>query len=97
MMSAIRIWWADGHPLAPYRWTHKNGGFDLAWFGHALNLWHRYTRWFRPSFWYWALKDNEGPRNIWCRLHGHPHGTVYYNLGGYEPDNHCADCGELIG
>ena len=34
---------------------------------------------------------------IKCRYQGHPRGIVYYNPGGFEPDDHCKTCDERIG
>lgn len=34
---------------------------------------------------------------LWCRVQGHPNGTIYYDSGAWEPDNHCKDCGEDLG
>lgn len=31
-----------------------------------------------------------------CRWNFHPCGSVYYNPGGFEPDGHCKNCGDLI-
>ncbi len=32
----------------------------------------------------------------WCRLRNHPAGTIYYNPNGFEPDNHCKNCGDEL-
>lgn len=31
-----------------------------------------------------------------CRAMGHPAGEVFYNSGGLEPDDRCAQCGDYI-
>jgi hypothetical protein len=65
------------------------------------------------TFWRWfaILTSAEGWRYLrekphnkswswtvaFCRLKGHPNGVWWYNVGGFEPDNHCKDCGEDIG
>lgn len=37
-------------------------------------------------------------RRMVCRLYGHqPHGVVWYNPGGFEPDMSCRNCGEDLG
>jgi hypothetical protein len=34
---------------------------------------------------------------FWCRWRSHPHGVIYYNPNGYEPNMHCKDCGDDLG
>ena len=31
---------------------------------------------------------------VWCRMHHHPAGPVFFNPGGSEPDESCKNCGE---
>ncbi len=33
---------------------------------------------------------------ILCRIKGHPRGRVFFNAGGWEPDNSCKDCGDEL-
>jgi hypothetical protein len=61
------------------------------------------TRWFDADWFRYLFDPYEGRHYkgwlgiLWCRLKGHPNGTVYYNPNGFEPDNHCKDCGEDLG
>jgi hypothetical protein len=32
-----------------------------------------------------------------CRWQGHPHGVLWFNAGGLEPNMHCKDCGDDLG
>jgi hypothetical protein len=53
----------------------------------------------QPLNYYWYCYVFEKPFTIykfWCRIKGHPNGMVYYNPNGWEPDNHCKDCGDLL-
>jgi hypothetical protein len=34
---------------------------------------------------------------ILCRLRGHPHGVIWYNANGLEPDMTCKNCGDDLG
>lgn len=34
---------------------------------------------------------------LWCRYKGHPHGVVWYNASGNEPDMSCKNCGDDLG
>jgi len=34
---------------------------------------------------------------VWCRMHGHPKGVVWYNPGELEPDMHCKTCYDDLG
>jgi len=36
-------------------------------------------------------------KTILCRLRGHPHGVIWYNANGNEPDMHCRVCGDDLG
>ena len=36
-------------------------------------------------------------RKVWCRYRGHPHGAIFYNPGGTEPNDRCIDCGDHLG
>lgn len=46
--------------------------------------------------WRYAFDKPESFENFLCRLKGHPHGPVYFNVGGLEPDMSCRDCGEEL-
>ncbi|MEK6833381.1 MAG: hypothetical protein AABY32_05015 [Nanoarchaeota archaeon] len=59
--------------------------------------WWKFFKWFTISWWEYLLEKCEGWDNFWCRVKGHPHGIVFYNPNGLEPDTHCKDCGEDIG
>ena len=32
-----------------------------------------------------------------CRIEGHPHGVIWYNVNGFEPDMTCKNCGDDLG
>jgi len=60
-------------------------------------------RWFSICWWLYLFEpassyynDTSLWRAVHCRLRGHPRGQVYFNPGGFEPDEHCKDCGDLI-
>lgn len=53
--------------------------------------------WFSPHWWRYLLTDCRGWENFRCRVHGHPDGVWFYNVGGLEPDMRCKDCGENLG
>ena len=62
-----------------------------------------FTKWFNRG-WYQYLRmrtpySKDVPRwaHLWCRIRNHPHGVVYYNPSGLEPDMRCKDCGEDLG
>ena len=52
------------------------------------------SSWFQFCQWRYLLEGCSGWHNFWCRFNNHPHGTVFYNPNGLEPNNHCIDCGE---
>jgi len=61
----------------------------------------KFTRWFTLE-WYKYLLDQPYRQKrtwamVWCRVKGHPSGTIFYNLNGTEPNPYCKDCGEDIG
>jgi hypothetical protein len=59
--------------------------------------------WISLDWWKYVLsprdRDNDTPflEVVVCRMKGHPNGTIYYNPGGWEPDDRCKDCYEHIG
>ena len=58
--------------------------------------------WFSLDNWKWLLgKPSHEEVSRWeafrCRLAGHPCGTIFYNPGGYEPDDRCKNCYDHIG
>ena len=44
----------------------------------------------------WADSLKHKLQIIICRAKGHPAGRVFYNPGGFEPDNSCKNCGDEI-
>lgn len=57
-----------------------------------FNIW-----WYRYLF---KKRSTYYPRISWitvfvCRIKGHPCGAIYYSFG-FEPNNHCKHCGDLI-
>jgi hypothetical protein len=99
----VRTWWADGHPIFPGKWTHKNHESELTWIGKTLNVYYRRTLWLRPSYLGgYLLKRRDSTawgswlETVWCRAKGHE-GEIYYNVGGLEPDHRCKGCGETVG
>lgn len=61
----------------------------------------RIARWFEFAWWQYLFSKPWRQKLtweiFWCRVKGHPNGTVYYNPGGFEPDYRCKDCGEDLG
>lgn len=53
--------------------------------------------WLTTNWWHYLLDDCENWNQFRCRMKGHPHGVVYYNPSGYEPDMSCKDCGDELG
>ena len=57
--------------------------------------------WFYLSYWRYLFSKPYGSkltlRIVFCRIKGHPHGTVWFNPGGLGPDMRCRDCGEDLG
>lgn len=63
-------------------------------------------KWLSRDWWAYLLEKPERNRDgaigrlrdwwtsILCRLKGHPYGVVWFNVGGYEPDMHCKNCGD---
>ena len=53
-------------------------------------------------FWWYLFQppDDKNYTSWWsrfrCRWNFHPCGSVYYNPGGFEPDDSCKNCGDLI-
>ena len=45
---------------------------------------------------YAKLTWRESFNRLICRYRGHPCGQVYFNPRGYEPDEHCKNCGDII-
>ena len=63
---------------------------DYFWYG-------KISRWLDPNWYKYVFKPWKGFRVSLCRLRGHPHGCVWYNVGGLEPDMSCSNCGEDLG
>lgn len=55
------------------------------------------NKWFTLSWYQYLFQDNDGILNIICRARQHPHGVVWYNTNGFEPNMCCKDCGEDLG
>ena len=61
--------------------------------------------WFTIDWWRYILQPvdvvDEGLRfrirAYICRARGHPHGVVWYNTNGLEPDMTCKNCGDDLG
>lgn len=47
--------------------------------------------------WHWLDRQRTRLDTIICRWRGHPCGVVWYNLGGYEPNMTCKNCGDDLG
>lgn len=60
--------------------------------------WH----WFFRSWYQYLFQKADDPtfttwyNRLWCRINGHPHGTIYYNINGTEPDCRCKECGDEL-
>ena len=58
--------------------------------------------WFDKYFWKYLLGKADDPKycskwhRFWCRAAGHPTGPWYHNMGGYEPDMSCKECGDEL-
>ncbi len=39
-------------------------------------------------------RDVSWIRTVLCRWRGHPCGVWWYNVGGFEPDMRCKNCGD---
>jgi hypothetical protein len=60
---------------------------------------------FNKDWWAYifAPTDREDESMLWyfkvwkCRWQGHPHGVVWYNTNGLEPDMTCKNCGDDLG
>lgn len=66
---------------------------------------YKFFRWFNIWWWKYIFEKRTDYQKgyeisftkiIFCRIKNHPHGQIFYNSGGYEPDNHCVDCGDEI-
>lgn len=58
--------------------------------------------WFYRDWWRYLLAPRMAGYSwlevVWCRLHGHPPGPIYYtHASATEPDWHCKGCGDHIG
>lgn len=61
--------------------------------------------WLTKGWWNYILQavDTDGERIGFrlrayiCRWRGHPHGVVFYNASGLEPDMHCKNCADDLG
>jgi hypothetical protein len=55
--------------------------------------------WFSKDWWEYLLKPRADDEYSWftvikCRIQGHPHGVIWYNASGYEPNMSCKECGD---
>jgi hypothetical protein len=88
-----------GGPLGWWR-SHMN---DRAELGDEWRWWHPipYAWLFTRDWWRYILAPRAWDTSLWsasvCRWRGHPCGTIFYNPNGYEPDNHCKNCGDNLG
>jgi len=61
-----------------------------------------YLRWLDEEFYQYLFRKADNPNfcgwweRLKCRINYHPCGCVFYNPGGYEPDERCQDCGDNI-
>lgn len=85
-------------------WTYLFGRYDRTWHDlpwlalpSPITDTYEWRWWFKSERWRFVFTDETRLYRIYCRLRGHPHGEIYYNPGGSEPDHHCQDCGEEIG
>lgn len=53
--------------------------------------------WFTLEWWKYLLAKPRSWTAFWCRMKGHPEGTVWFNPGALEPDMHCKNCGDDLG
>lgn len=58
-------------------------------------------KWFSIWFWKYLLEKPHGDigrvRTAICRARNHPCGVWWYNVGAFEPDMHCKNCGDDLG
>lgn len=57
---------------------------------------------FNREFRQWVLSKHEPDYGsklhaMICRMQGHPHGVIWYNATGLEPDMTCKNCGDDLG
>jgi len=45
----------------------------------------------------WSGEARFSIKAFFCRMQGHPAGTVYYTSFGFEPDHTCKNCGDNLG
>ena len=57
-----------------------------------MSAWLKYLfaprRWGNEVSWFTVIK---------CRWQGHPHGVLWFNPSGMEPDMTCTNCGDDLG
>lgn len=58
--------------------------------------WYHFIKWVDPWWWKYLFEKPFDITKFWCRIRGHPMGPIYYNPGGWEPDNHCKNCGDEL-
>jgi len=51
----------------------------------------------RLSWWKFILSKPRNLRAIFCRMGQHKAGVWWFNMGGFEPDMHCKNCGDDLG
>lgn len=54
--------------------------------------------WFlHPAYWEYLFAKPFNIAKLFCRIRKHPHGIVWFNAGGLEPDYHCLGCDDDLG
>jgi len=76
-------------------WQTRSRWLDIEWYRYLLRVPTK-NEGDRPLGWSYNNHTFDYLSRIWCRLRGHPNGQVFYNPDGYEPDDHCVDCGDEI-
>ncbi len=101
-MINIKYWLEDRLDYINYLYIERPRWRDIKIFlKNFKNLFH--TGWFFKDFYtdYLFRKqfNTQSPTlsMVFCRLFNHPHGAVYYNSYGLEPDMDCKFCGEDLG
>lgn len=57
---------------------------------------YKLTRWFSRSWWQYLFEKPVTWKKFWCRSGCHKCGPIYYNMGGFEPDYRCKNCGDEL-
>lgn len=59
-------------------------------------------KWFSIGWYLFLFSKGDNPDfcSRWerakCRAKGHPCGTIFYTITGYEPDDRCKNCGDYV-